>query len=148
MIRYRLAMSSDYAAIMGLLRHIDKTFPIPLSVKTNLDELAQKFLEKGYVYLALDEDCPIGMVGFYANDKKTNTAYISVVGVLQTYQRKGIARKLISKSLVLCKENGMKSCVLYTHKTNAGAISMYEKLCFNAEKDAGRPDDVKFIKEL
>ncbi len=148
MITYRLAMSSDFVAITGLLGHIDKTFPIPLSVKTDLGELARKFLENGYVYLALDEDNPIGMVGFYANDAQTNSAYISVVGVTQTYQRKGIAWKLINKSLVLCKENGMTSCVLYTHKTNAGAIAMYEKLGFTAERDPDRQDDIRFVKKL
>lgn len=148
MITYHLSPKHDIDSLKCLLYQLDKTFPIPLSKKTDLDVLANKFLEKGYVYIALDGMNPVGMVGFYANDFKQYRAYISVVGVLPNYQGQGIAKQMMIGTLAICKKNGMTSCNLYTHKTNVGAIAMYKKLDFVAEEDAERPHDIKFTKGL
>lgn len=145
---YRMAKSEEMNSVSELLKKIDKSFPIPLSDKTDLDELANKFLEKGYVYLAFDGEKPIGILGFYANDAETGRAYFSVLGVLESHQGQGIAKRILMDSIAFCKEKGMTSCVLYTHKTNVGAIAMYEKLGFVAEDDPARPHDIKFVKEL
>ncbi len=148
MITYRIANNYDLYAVKNLLCAIDKTFPIPLSEKTNLGELAEKFIDKGYVYLAMESENPVGMLGFYANNMETRQAYISVLGVLEKYQGQGIAKRICLDSLDICKEKGMTSCILYTHKTNFGAIAMYEKLGFIAEEDPNRPHDIKFVKNL
>lgn len=146
--RYRLADFKDFTIMKRLLHQIDKAFPIPLSKKIDLDVLADKFLKKGNVYMALSDGLPVGMVGFYANDMVSRRAYISVVGVLEAYQHQGIAKKMVSDALAICKEKGMTSCFLYTHKTNIGAIAMYQKLGFVGEEDQNRPQDIKFVKEL
>lgn len=146
--RYRLAEFKDFTIMRRLLYQIDKTFPIPLSKKIDLDVLADKFLKKGYVYMALNGGLPVGMVGFYANNMVGRRAYISVVGVIEEYQHQGIAKKMVNESLAVCKEKGMTSCFLYTHKSNIGAIAMYQKLGFVAEEDPDRPHDIKFVKEL
>ncbi len=148
MITYRIASYNDLYSVKSLLCAIDKTFPIPLSAKTDLAELAAKFIDKGYVYLAIEYENLVGMVGFYANDNETHKAYISVVGVLENYQGQGIGKRIVLDSLTICKEKGMTSCILYTHKTNIGAIAMYEKLGFIAEEDKNRPHDIKFVKKL
>ncbi len=148
MITYRLAALEDLTAINTLLCAIDKTFPIPLSEKTDLGELAEKFIEKGYVYLATEDKIPVGMLGFYANNMETRQAYLSVLGVLEGHQGKGIAKRILLDSFAICKEKGMTSCVLYTHKTNTIAIKMYEKLSFIAEEDPNRPHDIKFVRNL
>ncbi len=147
-INYRFADNSDTPLVFEFLKKVDNTFPIPLSFKVNLSDLAQKLIEKGYVCLAVDNDAIVGMVGFYANNFDTKVAYISVVSVSNEYQRRGIAKELLCRALDICNENGMKTCVLYTHKTNNGAIAMYKKLGFVMENDAERPDDYKFVKKL
>ncbi len=148
MITYRMADVSDASSVQGLLCAVDKTFPIPLSEKEDLSVLTQKFLEKGFVYMAADDETPVGMIGFYANNTDTRSAYISVLGILPTHQRRGIAKRMLSDSLALCKEKGMRSCFLYTHKTNVGAIALYNSFGFIAEEDINRPHDIKFVKEL
>ena len=148
MIAYRLALPEDLSAIEDLLCRTDKTFPIPLSDKTDLGALAQKLIRNGYVYMALDGAEPVGLIGFYANDTQTYTAYISVVGVIDSHQRRGIAGQMVRDVLDICKAKGMAVCTLYTHKTNLGAIAMYEKLGFRASSDSARPHDIKFTKEL
>ncbi len=148
MITYQLANLTDLIPVNNILHAIDPSFPIPLSVKTNLDELAAKFLNNGYVYMALDGEYPVGLLGFYANNYETRAAYISVLGVLESHQGRGIAKRMVIDSLTICKERGMTSCFLYTHKTNTGAIAMYQRLDFVAEEDPTRPYDIKFVKEL
>lgn len=148
MVVYRLATIEDYIIVNSLLRKIDESFPISLSVKTNLDELASKYLHSGYVCMALDDGIPIGMIGFYANDMVGKVAYMSVLGVVEAYQHQGIAKRMVNYSLAICKAKGMTSCFLYTHITNIGAIAMYQKLGFVGEEDPDRPHDIKFVKEL
>ncbi len=148
MITYRFAVPNDFDQIVELLQHIDKKFPIPLSEKTNLDELTSKFLKNGHVYLALEGNIPVGIVGFYANDIQTTTGYISVVGVVEAHQRMGIAKELVNQALLICKNRGMTFCVLHTHKKNNGAISLYKKLGFVGEENPNRPQDIKFVKRL
>ncbi len=50
MITYRLASAAELTSVNTLLHTIDASFPIPLSTKTNLDELASKFINKGYCF--------------------------------------------------------------------------------------------------
>ncbi len=148
MIEYRFASYDDFDRVLTLFRKIDRTFPIPLSEKTNLLLLAKKYMENGYLYLAMDDNLPVGMLGFYANDQETHKAYFSVLGVLESYRGQGIAKRILLYSLEFCKNKRMTSCFLYTHKTNAAAIAMYKKLGFVAEEDPNRPHDIKFVKEL
>ncbi len=90
----------------------------------------------------------MGLIGFYANDPVSRTAYISVVGVLETHWRRGIARELLYRAAEISRESGMQTCVLYTHKTNCGAIAMYERMGFCGAEAPDRPHDLKFTKKL
>ncbi len=144
MICYKLSDGSDNSSVLQILCQIDKSFPIPLSEKIKLDELADKLTSMGYVYLAIEEDRAVGIMGFYANDHVDKAAYISVLGVLESHQGRGIAKNLIERALKLCKDNGMEKAILFTHGSNTGAIKMYEKLGFSSEFDPKRPEDIKF----
>ncbi len=148
MIAYRLATMQDVDLLSDLLHELDATFPIPLSAKTDLTVLAEKLLINGCARMAFDHKKLVGIVGFYANDSKIKKAYISVVGVLNSYQGCGVAKRMVRDSLNICKQKGMEECFLYTHKTNSAAISLYTKLGFVAQQDVDRPDDIKFVIKL
>ncbi len=148
MINYRMSGGGDESLVEELLRRIDKLFPIPLSDKTELSDLAKKLISLGGVCIAMDGDSAVGMVGFYANDHVSRAAYISVVGVVESHQGRGIAKRMVELSLEECSKSGMKTCFLYTHKTNSGAIGMYQRMGFVAREDDTRPDDIKFVIEI
>ena len=148
MIKYFLATSRDTESVKDILKKIDSTFPVPLSKKCNIDVLAEKFINKGHVIMAFDGTHPIGLIAFYANDTVNKTAYASVIGIIKNYQHQGIGKELLNKCISICKEKGMTSCFLHTHKTNFPAISMYERLGFVANNDPNIPDDLKFVKTL
>ncbi len=148
MIHYSFCDPADRAIVINFLQSIDRSFPVPLSEKEDIGYLADKLLSYGYVCLASESGKPVGMCGFYANDVAQRRAYISVIGILKEYRRRGIAQKLLDISLDLCLEKGMKRCDLYTHKTNSDAISFYYRSGFTASTDPGRPEDILFSKEL
>lgn len=148
MITYRFLSADEKNKIELFLREIDKSFPVPLSEKIELNKLAQKLVENGYVYMASDGDRPVGMFGFYANDVINRSAYGSVLGVITDYRRQGISKKLLEKVTSFCRDSGMSRFELYTHKTNTSAVTLYEKSGFVRVEDSCRPNDIKFVKEL
>ncbi len=148
MLTYRRFAPAEHESLTQLLRQLDATFPIPLSRKVDLAAYAEKLLRIGTAYGAWEEESPVGLCGFYANDQQTGKAYVSVVGVLASHQRRGIARTLLADSLALCRKAGMGQCCLYTHQTNLGAIALYRSFGFHEEITLQRPEDILFTKEL
>ncbi len=148
MILYRLAKLEDIKKLTDLFYLIDKEFPIPLSEKTNIEVLIQKLLKFGNILVVMDDDKFVGVIEFYSNDEIYKMAYISVIGVIKDYQNKGIAKKLLHLAFDISKNEGMHKVVLYTHKTNQPAISMYKNLGFIETQDFNRPDDIKFLKDI
>lgn len=130
------------------LYEVDSLFPIPLSQKTNIQQLAEKLLEKGTVLAIIEKEKIVGAVGMYANDVVTKTAYMSVLAVVPAFSSKGIATKIITDAFYHARNAGMEKVYLYTHKTNAGAIALYKKLGFNAQEDPCRPEDILFERKL
>ena len=125
----------------NFLNEIDSDFPIPLSEKVDLFEFSKKILSLGIVFAEFDGDTICGAILFYANDTETKTAYVSVLGVLKSHRKKGIAQRLLSECIKTLSEMDFKTVSLYTHKTNLGAIALYEKNGFKKETDLKRPDD-------
>ncbi len=148
MLQYRNCTPSDRPALLALLRELDPYFPIPLSRKTDLALYADKLLAQGTACCAWEAERPVGLLGFYANDLQTRTAYFSVLGILPSHQRRGIARQLMEQGLAHCRRAGMTRCCLYTHQTNRGAIALYRGLGFSETVTAQRPEDILFTKEL
>lgn len=148
MLQYRRCEASDGEALTALLYRLDATFPIPLSRKTDLSVYGAKLLAQGAVCGAWENGDPVGLCGFYANDLQTKKAYVAVLGVLETHQRRGIARRLLQDSLALCRQAGMQECCLFTHQTNLGAIALYRSFGFAASVTPERPEDILFTKEL
>lgn len=123
------------------LTKVDKDFPIPLSSKVNLDKFSKKILKSGVALACFDGERTAGIILFYANNTESKTAYVSVLSVLDSYRKRGIAQSLLNECIKMCKSINFKAIELYTHKTNEGAIALYEKNGFIKISDLDRPDD-------
>lgn len=80
----------------------------------------------------------VGIVctGTYSHDSsKGPIVWIRAAAVRPEYQRKGIARKLISQALFYGKKLGAARAFLAADECNVHAIHMYESLGFCAKKD-------------
>ena len=133
--------NTDLEKLNIFLNEIDSDFPIPLSDKVNLFEFAKKVLENGECIAKFDGNIICGAILFYANNEETKTAYVSVLGVKKTHRKIGIAQNLIDEMKKCVKFKNFKTIELYTHKTNYGAICLYEKNGFEKETDLTRPND-------
>lgn len=119
--------------IMEFLKKIDSLFKIPLSQKINLDEYSKKIIRYADVFLAFDNESIVGIFAGYNNDEVFKISNVSVLGVLNEYQGKGIARKLINNFLKLAEEKKMKKVKVST--IDMRALNLYKSLNFKIVRE-------------
>ncbi len=149
-IDYKKCTANERDDLLFILRQTDTSFPVPLSQKVQLHELADKLLSCGHVFLAYEKDVPVAVIGFYANDAVNGIGYISVIGVHEAHRGKGIAKQLLRETFNFCKLQGIKKITLYTHKTNTAALQLYKRTGFTEYfiENEPRPDDVHLVYSL
>jgi len=76
--------------------------------------------------------------------EKGAVSWIREAAVKPEYQRKGIARKLITQALYYGKNHGAKRAFLAADECNIHAIHLYESIGFRARKDK----QINMIKEV
>lgn len=132
---------------MRFLIKVDHLFPVSLSEKKRLSELADVFMVYGTMGMVKEGDKIISLCAGYANDNLTRLAYISVVASLPEYAGKGYGKVAVRDFITKAINNGMKAIHLYAVKDNAPAIRMYESLGFidYIVEDEPRPEDRHLI---
>ena len=104
-----------------------------LSQKIDLEEYSKKIVRNADVFLALDNESIVGIVVGYNNDKELKISNMSILVVLNEYQGKGIARKLVNNFLDLAKNKKMEKVKLST--VDARALKLYESLNFKIVRE-------------
>lgn len=110
------------------LKKIDNLFKIPLHKKVNIEEYVNKIISLAEVYIMYKENEIIAGVVFYTNNLSEKKAYISLVGVLEDYQNKGIGKKIFKEVLKRIKRNKLKQVGIHTD--NKYALKIYKSLNF------------------
>lgn len=110
------------------LKKIDNLFKIPLHKKVNIEEYVNKIISLAEVYIMYKENEIIAGVVFYTNNLSEKKAYISLVGVLEDYQNKGIGKKIFKEVLKRIKRNKLKQVGIHTD--NKYALKIYKSLKF------------------
>lgn len=110
------------------LKKIDNLFKIPLHKKVNIEEYVNKIISLAEVYIMYKENEIIAGVVFYTNNLSEKKAYISLVGVLEDYQNKGIGKKILKEVLKKIKRNKLKQVGIHTD--NKYALKIYKSLNF------------------
>lgn len=135
--------------IYDFLIKIDDSFPIPLSEKVNLKVYSIKLATQATILTKKIDENIVALVAGYTDNLTNNSAYVSVVGVLDKYRGKGLATELINGFICECKQKNISSVNLYTHKTNISAIKMYKKMGFFIDDaEIKRPDDIHLIYKI
>lgn len=140
-------MSSSQRELEIFLRAVDGLFPVPLSKKQPIDLLAEKLARCGTLCAAQQGERILALVAGYTENTPDALAYISVVATLPEAQGQGMASRLVKQFLGIAARRGLSGVHLYTDKSNAPAIRMYERLGFVPYRPAyeGRPEDVHLI---
>jgi ribosomal protein S18 acetylase RimI-like enzyme len=79
-----------------------------------------------------------GLVALYENDRVTRRAYITYVGVIPEFRRRGVARRLLERSMLRLRESGMRFVELEVRVDNGHAFSLYQQFGFEVREVAGR----------
>lgn len=122
----------EVSDIVLLMTVAGDELPDPLSERVDVTEYTIKLMKKGSLYLVLgDNGAPVGVMGFYANDQETKTAYLSIVSLLPKVRRMGIGSKLMKILMLECRKAGMKKVWLKVKRENSEAVAYYEKMGFS-----------------
>lgn len=117
--------------ILNLLYDFDEVFPHLKNKVSDYNAYAQKLKENAFVYKAVTAGETFGILVFYANDTRTKTAYISLIGVKKGYRSKGFGKYLLDNCIQIAKSNGMTSVMLEVDNDNENAVGFYKKNDFN-----------------
>lgn len=112
--------------ILRFLKAIDASFQPKLSTKVELVSYSKKISKKANVFFATLDNKAVGIVAFYINFD-SGTAFITVIGVLPDYYRKGIGNYLLDFVQDYAIEKGLSYIELEVDKVNTDAICFYKK---------------------
>lgn len=82
-------------------------------------------------YIIFDELVPIGWIGINGLSSKDKKAYIKVIVLIQSYQKRGIGQYVINQIIVNLKLRGYGYIGLYTDQSNVQAQRCYSKCGFD-----------------
>lgn len=137
----------SYSRLLEFLVAVDKLYPTSLSLKVSLPKYAKKLHENATICFHEEDGKIVGVVAGYTENTINNAAFVSMVGVLPEYQRKGIAEELVKEFIDRANHKRLDFVHLYAVKENTPAVKLYKKLGFVEwyfENDP-RPEDVHFI---
>lgn len=136
-----------YEDILRCLKRVDSLFPVPLSQKQPLEELARKFCEKATICAQWEDGEIVSIVAGYTDDLQDRMAYCSIVATLTQAQGKGYISRLFRMFLDIARKKGAAGAHLYAHPGNTHAIGIYRHLGFVDYhlQDEPRPDDVHLV---
>lgn len=126
----------DIDKICIFLALINNEYNPPLDTKVELRQYAEKILNNAILLVEMIDENVVGMVVLYCNDENTKKAYIPLVGVLPTYQHRGIASRLMKGAIAFVREQGYK--LIGIHSNNMVAVHLYSKLGFTVKDDSER----------
>ena len=143
-------MDINATAIEAFLRKVDQDFPVPLSQKQDLGDLAQKFARAATLCVAASDTGITAMVAGYTENLANGMAYASVAAALPEERGKGLVSSLMREFMDICVSKGIPALHLYTASSNLPALAMYRKLGFEIWDCPGepRPGDVHLIKHF
>ncbi|MBQ0013726.1 MAG: GNAT family N-acetyltransferase [Oscillospiraceae bacterium] len=149
-MEFRCATMDDFEKIVELYKHIiddTKDFAILTRWVWGLhpnEEKVENYIKEHAMYILLDGEnfvsvmaAPLyqtpdyDVVGWDESIDKQDAMTVHIIGVSPEYQRQGIAKFMLGKSLDIARENGKKSVRLDTLRSNVVAQHMYSSFGFN-----------------
>lgn len=120
---------SNFNHIHDHLVQCDMYFMPKLSETLNIGKYAKKIQESAIRVEAWSEQRIVGLVAFYFNQDEL-FSFITNVSVNDEYKGKGIAKKLIEKTILKAHELKCLNIKLEVNKANIHAIKLYELFDF------------------
>jgi len=107
------------------------TFNSPLSSQvTSIEKYVEKLKNNAIIFEAWDNDELIGLIAAYFKNYETKIGFITSVIVSKKYQKQGVAKILLEKTIDFAKEKGFEKIHLEVHRENKNAIGLYKTFGF------------------
>lgn len=148
-MEFRRARIDDFEKIAELYKYvIDNTEHFSTMVRWvyglhPCDETVKAYIEEGSMYILLDGDTYVAVMAaplYQTEDydpipwdesiSKDEIITVHILAVSPDYQKQGIAKYMLTKSIELAKENNKKAVRLDTFVCNTRAQHMYESFGF------------------
>lgn len=133
-----LRQLKDADKIYSALIDFQDIFPHLKDKVTNLDEYAGKLAAYAEVYVGQKEEKTFGILIFYANDRESKTAYISLIGVKKEYRYQKLGAFLLEQCMQISLQKGMKRLKLEVDLDNEVAMNFYKRKGFVIEEQASK----------
>lgn len=114
----------------SIIRDCDTAFEKPVVRRTTFPELMNKIHCYAMFFAARNAET-LGYAAVYANDFKKRGAYLTLIGVRDAHQHKGVGKRLLQCCETASRQNGMAFLTLETHKGNANAIGFYRHMGYD-----------------
>ena len=136
-IEFSLNQATE-AEIANHLSRCDVDFVPPLSGRIEISSYAHKIAGNAMRFEAWAGGALVGLVAVYCNDGERRSAYITTVSVLQAWQGRRIALRLLEQCIERVNELGFERIELEVDSGNGSAIKLYEKKSFIVNKVVGQ----------
>lgn len=106
-------------------------------IKGDIMKYAEKIIKNASLISVQREDKLVAFIAYYDNDKKRDTAFLTMLAVKKTSRELSYGKKLLEFSVENLKNLGFKKYRLEVKKDNENAIHLYKKSGFliESEKD-------------
>jgi len=133
-------LTSLHEIIMLLSEYIhnfgDETSSIDVEV------YAKKLFENGIVLTANQRGETVGFVSFYANDRVSNSAYISLIATSPNHRNKGVGKLLLNEVYKFASAEKYDRIRLKVYKSNLQALRFYLHNSFSIVNRIGLADKI------
>lgn len=109
---------------------VDPVFPVGLHGQPDPEAALEKMLRFADFIIAGEDGEVAGLAVIYANDLASRTAYVTLFGVKEAYQRRRVGAKLLAACEALARERGMERFRLEVTDSNLKAVRFYTRAGF------------------
>ena len=105
-------------------------------ILVDLDEYVNKIMNKATIIIYYEKNKMCGFIAFYNNDLTNRNAFLTMLAIDPTYQRKGIGEMLLKCSIARLKHDGFIRYSLEVLKNNDKAVNLYKRNGFKIFKES------------
>lgn len=102
-----------------------------LFARVKLEDYSDKLCKHALHFCAFYGEELAGLMACYFNHPLKEFGYVTTISVINKFQKKGIAQRLMNYAIGYGKRNGFKKISLEVNKHNLPAIALYNNLGFH-----------------
>ena len=106
-------------------------------IEQNINNYVEKVYKLATIHEIKKDGKIIAFIAYYDNDKKRNTAFLSILAIHTKFQNLGYGKLLLNEAVENLKQNNFERFDLEVLKSNIKAIKLYKKNGFQIIGEIG-----------